>query len=86
MTCVGCEDDVKGLQWTPTPRVVFVNKGQMEKLLPIVVVPMQLVCFLTTQLTTLAISTSLPPVAKIECSPTTRLEESLTFQDQQCFT
>ena len=30
-------------------------------------------------------STSLPPVIKIECSSTTRLEESLTFQGQQCF-
>lgn len=25
-------DDVKGLQWTPTPRVMFVNKGQIAEI------------------------------------------------------
>ena len=24
--------DVKGLQWTPTPRVVFVSQGQMDEM------------------------------------------------------
>ena len=32
LSCSAKNDDVKGLQWTPTPRVVFVNKGQMEEI------------------------------------------------------
>ena len=32
LSCSAENDDVKGLQWTPTPRVVFVNKGQMDEI------------------------------------------------------
>ena len=32
LSCSAQNDDVKGLQWTPTPRVVFVNKGQMDEI------------------------------------------------------
>ena len=31
-SCSAESDVVKGLQWTPTPRVVFVNKGQMGEI------------------------------------------------------
>lgn len=68
------ENGVKGLQWTPAPRVVFVKKG-----------PNATGVFSLTQLITLGISTSLPPVTKIECSFMNRLEELLNFQDQQSF-
>ena len=32
LSCSAENDDVKGLQWTPTPRVVFANRGQMEEI------------------------------------------------------
>ena len=75
LSCSAENDDVKGLQWTPTPRVVFVSQGQMEEIVTNCCGPNATDVF----------STSLPPVIKIECSSTTRLEESPTFQGQQCF-